>query len=108
MNRLSPASTISSYTTSASIKPDCGRASGTFSIFTTSAGRLRFGEVPAGRPVSGNTGGTVVVVVAGAVDEALAFFFPPPDEQAAATRARAMTTEAADRRRRELTVRSGP
>src|SRR4051812_8232956 len=108
MNRLRPASTISSYTTSASTRPDCGRASGTFSIFTTNAGRVRFGDVPAGSAVSGNTGGVVVVVVASAVELAVAFFFPPPDEHAAATRARTMTRPAAGRRRREITVPSAP
>src|SRR5437660_11765413 len=87
MNRLRPASTISSYTTSASMSPDCGRASGTFSILTTRAGRVCLGSAPAGRPVSGKTGGRVVVVVAGALDPVVAFF-PPPEEQAAAIIAR--------------------
>src|SRR5947209_14040193 len=102
MNRLRPASTISSYTTSASTRPDCGRASGTFSIFTTSAGRFRFGDVPAGRPVNGKTGGSVVVVVAGA-DEAVLVFFPPPPEQAAATKAKTAAMAAKRRRRRVIT-----
>src|SRR5579864_6261854 len=103
MNRLSPASTTSSYTTSAWTSPDCGRASSTFSIFTTSAGRVRFGELPAGSPVSGKTGGAVVVVVAGAVD--VEVLPPPPPEHAAAVRARhASTGASAGRRRPEITV----
>src|SRR5947209_17137484 len=98
MNRLRPASTISSYTTSASRSPDCGRASGTFSILTTRAGRVCLGSAPAGNPVSGKTGGRVVVVVAGTVDPALALF-PPPDEQAEAISAEAARTMAKAGRR---------
>src|SRR5436305_8292301 len=101
MNRLRPASTISSYTTSAWISPDWGRASGTFSILTTSAGRVRRGESAAGNPVSGKTGGSVVVVVAGTVDPAV--FLPPP-EQAAATSARAASRTPKTERRRAVTV----
>ena len=37
--RVIPPSTTSSYTTSASSRPACGRASGAFSILTLSAGR---------------------------------------------------------------------
>src|SRR5581483_2803855 len=105
MNRLRPASTTSSYTTSASMRPDCGRASSTFSIFTTRAGRFWLGELPAGSPVSGKTGGVVVVVVAGAVDPAVVFF-PPPDEQAAATSAKAAARATTETRRRDITALS--
>src|SRR5438874_5264458 len=100
MKRLRPASTTSSYTTSASLTPACGRASGTFSILTTSAGRPRLASPAAGSPVSGKTGGSVVVVVAGTVDVVV---FAPPDEQAAATRATATAAAATGRRRREIT-----
>ena len=59
-------STISSNTMSASLKPACGRAAGSLSILTTSAGRWMISSaVLTGTPVSGIriTTGTVVVVV---------------------------------------------
>src|SRR5436305_1970458 len=108
MSRLRPASTTSSYTTSASTRPDCGRASAMFSILTTSAGRFCFGSAPAVRPVNGNTGGTVVVVVAGAAVDPAVVFFPPPEEQAAAIRASAAATAATETQRLDITAPSGP
>src|SRR3569833_1015775 len=51
-----PPSTTSSQTVSAALRPDCGRASTEFSIFTASAGCG--GTVPLSNPVSGHrTGG---------------------------------------------------
>src|ERR1700677_3626946 len=68
-SRVMPPSTISSYTTSASLMPYCGIASGVLSILIVSAERSfrrRFGY---GSPVSGATEpvGFVVVVVDGTV-----------------------------------------
>src|SRR5680860_372477 len=66
--RVMPPSTTSSYTTSASSRPAWGRASGAFSIFTVSTGRVSAAPEGSTTPVSGATGGGgggAVVVVLG-------------------------------------------
>src|SRR5579884_2609529 len=70
MRRVSPLSTCSSNTTSASSTPAWGRAGSTLSIFTVSAGRPRLAGLAGTWPVSGSTGGAgMVVEVVGAVEE---------------------------------------
>src|SRR5712692_2906709 len=65
-NRVMPPSTTSSKTMSATSSPDCGRASGVFSIFTASDDLPLATFSGSGKPVSGAVGiGIVVVVVAG-------------------------------------------
>src|SRR3954465_3876219 len=84
INRVDAFSTSSSYTTSAWLMPDCGCASGTLSIFTTSAGLVTVLGSPS-TPVNGATGGgagavVLVVVDDGALLEGVALFaaaFPP-------------------------------
>src|SRR5487761_1927432 len=63
--RVMPPFTISSYTASAWSTPHWGSASGVFSIFTLSAGRVSDTPVGSTTPVSGATGKwwTVVLVV---------------------------------------------
>src|SRR3954449_3239778 len=88
-SRVTAPSTFSSYTTSAWLRPVCGRAwllrpsPSALSIFTTSAGRANLPGSVTGNPVRGMTGGGAVVVVATVVVGAdvvvgAAFFFPPP------------------------------
>src|SRR5690349_14987516 len=85
--RVTPPSTPSSTTMSASLMPAWGRALGALSIFTTRADRAGTGA-PA-TPVSGAapaaTGGAVLDEDAGAavVDELASFFLPPPLQAAA-------------------------
>ena len=60
---------------SAWLRPACGHAPATLSIFTPSAGRLAAAGLAAGRPVSGSTppvatGAEAVAEVAGALDPA--------------------------------------
>ena len=55
-------STTSFHTMSAASSPVCGRASGVFSIFTLSTGRVRATPLGSGNPVSGATGDAFVVV----------------------------------------------
>src|SRR4051794_8368047 len=68
IRRVELFSTISSYTTSAWLMPDCGCASFTLSIFTASTGRGTVAGSPT-TPVRGAAGGggAVVLVVASAV-----------------------------------------
>src|SRR5439155_13574158 len=81
--RVTPPSTPSSTTMSASLTPAWGRALGALSIFTISAARAGTAGL-AGRPVSGSapgaTGGAEVDEAGAAVVEELAasFFLPPP------------------------------
>src|SRR5205807_4702685 len=76
--RVTPPSTPSSTTMSASLMPAWGRAFGALSIFTTSAARAGAAG-PDGRPVNGSalgsTGGLVVVVDAGGCVVVLAASF---------------------------------
>src|ERR1039458_3315545 len=64
-SRVMPPSTISSYTTSASLMPYCGCACGVLSILIVSAERRFVTAVGSGRPVNAATRrcGTGVVVV---------------------------------------------
>src|SRR4051812_36612190 len=85
--------------------PSCsGKAAGTLSTFTISAGRARVAASRSGTPVSGAIGGAVVLVVVVTfrvvVVVASSFFFPPPHPTSdAATSA----TEAASRNRLRMT-----
>src|SRR4051794_19992636 len=94
MSRLMPPSTCSSKTTSASVRPAWGRASGALSIFTIRATRFCLAGSATGAPVSGEVGaagGAVVVVtslVGTTVGTSLAFAAPllaPPPPQAASS-----------------------
>src|ERR687891_1784209 len=58
MNRVTPPSTISSYTMSAWSRPVCGLESGEFSILSATAGRARSIRFGGSSPVSGQIGGT--------------------------------------------------
>src|SRR5262245_10888204 len=91
--RVMPPSTTSSYTMSAWSRPDCGRASGVFSIFTPSDARVCETPSGSGSPVKGarTTGFVVVVVVASVVVVSDA---PPPLLQAAAVSPTAATSAA--------------
>ena len=109
-NRVMPPSTTSSYTTSAWSRPDCGRASGVFSIFTPSEERVAATSRRSGRPVNGATltGFAVVVVVV----ERGAFVCaadPPPPPHAVRTRPESATTATTARPlARKVTSTPGP
>src|SRR3954454_9445253 len=104
-----PPSTCSSNTTSASMRPDCGRASLALSIFTTSATLVALAGSSRGSPVRGArvaVGAAVVVVVGsvavtdGTVLVAAVPLLQPP------TSARAATTKEVDFQRMDQDLKA--
>src|SRR5688572_23180749 len=59
MKRVMPPSTVSSYTTSASSSPLCGRAAEEFSTLIATAARSTSSPLGISSPVRGHTGGAV-------------------------------------------------